>query len=277
MKAAKAAAGAVVAVVMAAGATGCGAGDAGKKAVDAGQQVADTTEALVATLGKASDAASATGSAEVKMTVTSPDTGGKPTTMTGTYSWGNGLAMQAEVPAADLKMQDLVADGTITYRLVQGAYYYEVDPAPTGPFKGKSWLKVEASAIFGEKGAASLNGSQNDPTAGLKMLKYADGVTKVGTENVLGKETVHYRATIPKAKLGAGGEAFAALGTGTELVTDVWVDGTNMPVRLNQTFGTVTVDTDFHSFGAAKDIAVPPAADTADMTEAYKEANGKKS
>ncbi|QES51541.1 hypothetical protein DEJ50_30530 [Streptomyces venezuelae] len=267
----------MVVAVIAAATAGCSDGEPAKKAAaGAGAQVVDTVESMVATLGKASDAASAAGSAEVKMTVTTPDTGGKPTTMTGTYSWGNGLAMQAEVPAADLQMQDLVSDGTITYRMVQGAYYYEVDAAPSGPFKGKTWLKVDASAVLGEKGVASLEGSQNDPTAGLKMVKYAAGVTKVGKENVLGKEAVHYRATIPKDKLGESGAAFTALGGGTELVTDVWVDDQNMPVRLNQTIGAMTVHTDFYSFGAAKDIPVPPASETADMTEAFKEANGRK-
>ncbi|MGW5849019.1 hypothetical protein ACWFQ8_13895 [Streptomyces sp. NPDC055254] len=269
MKAAKTLVGTAAAVVVSIGAAGCSL--AGTQAANS---AADTAEAMIASLGKASDAASQAGSAEVRMTVTSPDTGGKPTVMTGTYSWGNGLAMEAEMPAADLDMEDLVKDGTVTYRLVQGAYYYQVDPAETGEFKGKTWLKLDASAVLGDKGAASLNGSNNDPTAGLKMLKWAKGVDKVGKEDVNGKPTVHYKATIPADKLGKDVAAtFQSLGGSGELVTDVWVDDKGMPARLSQVFGPTNVSMDFLSFGAAKEIAAPPAAETADMTEAFKEAN----
>ncbi|MEV7521163.1 hypothetical protein [Streptomyces sp. NPDC091371] len=266
MKAAKAVAGAAVIMVMSAGTVGCSV---------ATKQAADTAEAMVASLTKASDAASQAGSAEVKMSVTSPDTGGKPTVMTGVYSWGNGLAMEAEVPAKDLEMEDLVKDGTVTYRMVQGAYYYQVDPAESGEFKGKSWLKVEASAILGDQGAAAMNGPNNDPTAGLKMLKWAKGVDKIGKEDVNGKPTVHYKATIPMDKLDKNsGAMYEALGGGSsELVTDVWVDDKGMPARLTQAVGPSTVSIDFLSFGAAKEISVPPASETADMTEAFKNAN----
>lgn len=255
------------AVIVTAGLSGCTAG------ASVGQKAADSAETLVATLTKVSDEASKAGSAEVEMSVKMPDTGGKPVQMNGTYSWGNGLAMEAEMPAKDLQMEDLVADGTITYRLVQGAYYYHIDPAPSGPFAGKTWLKVEASAVLGEQGAAGMNAGNNDPTAGLKSLKWASNVTKVGREDVNGKSSVHYRATVPVDKLGDLKAMFGAVGAGgaTELVSDVWVDDKGMPSRLNQTVGTVTVDIDFLSFGVAKDIAVPPAADTADISEAVKE------
>ncbi|MBT2450223.1 hypothetical protein J7F03_24730 [Streptomyces sp. ISL-43] len=266
MKAGKAAAGITAALIVTVGLSACTAG------TSVGKHAADTAETLVATLTKASDEASKSGSAKVKMTVTMPDTGGKPVAMEGIYSWGNGLAMEAEMPAKDLQMEDLVADGTVTMRLVQGAYYYGIDPAPDGPFKGKSWLKVEASAVLGEKGASAMNAGNSDPTAGLKTLKWAKDVTKVGTETVNGKSAVHYHATIPKDKLGDAASLFGAVGggTATELVADVWVDDEGMPARLSQTYGSVSADVEFHSFGVAKDIPIPPADDTADMTELIK-------
>ncbi|MCX5128588.1 hypothetical protein [Streptomyces sp. NBC_00347] len=266
MKAGTVTTGIAAAVIVTAGLSGCTAG------ASVGKKAADSAETLVAKLTKVSDEASKAGSAEVEMSVTMPDTGGKPVQVNGTYSWGNGLAMEAEMPAADLQMQDLVADGTITYRLVQGAYYYGIDPAPSGPFAGKTWLKLEASAVLGEQGAAGMSAGNNDPTAGLKSLKWASNVTEVGREDVNGKSSVHYRATVPVDKMGDSKAVFGAVGGGgaTELVSDIWVDDKGMPSRLNQVFGNVTVNIDFLSFGVAKDIAIPPAADTADVTEAVK-------
>ncbi|CAM5308172.1 putative lipoprotein [Streptomyces avidinii] len=259
------AAGIAAALIVTAGVSGCAAG------ASVGKQAADSAEALVATLAKASDDASKAGSADVRMTVTMPDTGGKPVQMNGVYSWGNGLAMEAETPAKDLEMEDLVADGTITYRLVQGSYYYGVDPAPEGPFKGKTWLKLDASAVLGDKGAAAMESGNNDPTAGLKSLKWANNVTKIGKEDVNGKSSVHYRATVPSDKLGDAASAFGAMGGGAgDLVSDIWVDDKGMPSRLNQTVGTTSVNVDFLSFGVAKDITAPPAADTADITDLVK-------
>lgn len=266
------------ALIVTAGVSGCTSGaSAGGSVGDSvgdsvGKKAVDSAETLVAALTKASDEASKAGSADIRMSVTMPGTGGKPTQVSGVYSWGNGLAMEGEMSAKDLQMEELVADGTITYRMVGGAYYYGIDPAPSGPFKGKSWLKVEASAILGEKGAAGLNAGNNDPTAGLKSLKWASNVTKVGIEDVNGKSAVHYRANIPLDKLGEAKSAFGAMGGGsaTELVSDIWVDDKGMPARLNQTFGEVAVNVDFVSFGVAKEISAPPAADTADMTELIK-------
>ncbi|MEU9033478.1 hypothetical protein AB0D45_00965 [Streptomyces sp. NPDC048352] len=278
MKLGKAVASAAAVGVMSTGLVGCSL--SGKQAADTAkavkQEAADTADAMLAALTKASDAASQAGSAEVKMTVSMAETGGRPTVMTGVYSWGNGVAMEAELPAKDVQMEELVKDGTVTYRLVQGAYYYQVDRAESGPFEGKTWLKVDASAVLGDKGAAAMNGPNNDPTAGLKTLKWAKGVNKVGKEDVNGKPSVHYKATIPVEKLDkqTAGAAYEALGgAGTELVTDVWVDEKGMPARLSQVFGSTAISMDFLSFGAAKEIAAPPAAETADITAAFKEAN----
>lgn len=267
MKTSRTVAGVTVALVMAAGTAGCSATTVTK-------QAGESAQTLVAALALASDEASKAGSADISMTMTSPDTGGKPVQMKGVYSWGNGLAMATEMPAKDVEMEEFVEDGTVTMRLVQDAYYYEIDPMPDGPFKGKRWLKLEASAVLGEKGVASMKTANNDPTAGLKMLKYAKNVTKVGAEDVNGKGTVHYRATIPADKLGAAADLYSELGATGELVADVWVDDKGMPARMTQVFGTTTVSTDFLSFGSAQPIDVPPAAETADMTELYKQEQG---
>ncbi|MFD6984469.1 hypothetical protein ACFWAX_27745, partial [Streptomyces sp. NPDC059956] len=257
--------GIAVAVLVMAGTAGCSAGAVTQKA-------GESAQTMLAALASASDEASKAGSADISMTVTTPATGGKPLTVKGLYSWGNGRAMETEIPAKDLKMGNMAADGTITTRMVGGAYYYEVERMTSGPFKGKSWLKIEASAVMGEKGAAAMAGVQGDPTASLKGLKYAKDVTKVGSETVNGTSTVHYRAAIPTDKMGAAADIYGSIPLTGDVVTDIWVDAKGVPTRLNQAIGTtITVSVDFLSFGGNRTVEVPPAADTGDMTELYKQ------
>ncbi|WP_330334803.1 hypothetical protein OHS33_37010 [Streptomyces sp. NBC_00536] len=156
----------------------------------------------------------------------SPKTGGKTLTTTGLYSWGDGkgMAMQTEMPAADVRMEKFVADGTVTVRLVDAVYSYHIDPVTEGPLMAKSWVRIDASAILGEAGAAAMKTGNADPMAGLKTLTYAKGATKVGTETLRGKKTTHYRATVRTDKLGQAGDAYTSMGMTGDLVTDVWLD-----------------------------------------------------
>ncbi|MEU9195294.1 hypothetical protein [Streptomyces hundungensis] len=272
-------AGAVTVVV---GVTGCSAGsavDTGKKAAGKAADAADrANSAVLAALTSAGDRSQKAGSAEVTMS-TQLQGQAAPTTMSGTYSWGSGLAFDVEVDAKSLQMQQLVSDGTVTMRYVKGAYYYGVDAQPSGPLKDKHWMKIEASAVLGEQGEAAVASSGN-PTAGLRSLRYSKNVSEVGKETVLGRATTHYKAVLSKDDLGQAGKVLSGEGDGnlmgqftggvSELAFEVWVDGDGMPVRMNEQFGQAKVAMDFKKFGATKSVEVPPASDTADMTEAIK-------
>ncbi|MFD8141490.1 hypothetical protein [Streptomyces sp. NPDC059708] len=259
--------GLVAAVAVVAGTAGCSAVAVTQKAAG------ESAETVVQALSHVSDEASKAGSAEISATMAGPATGGKAVTMKGLYSWGDGgLAMETTMPAEDAQMTHLVKDGgTVTVRLVNGSYYYGVDPIESGPYAGKSWLKVEASAIVGEKGAAGMAQGQGDPTAGLKGLKYAKDTAWVGVETVNGKNTKHYRASIPAAKMGATADMPKSLGLSGDVVMDVWLDEKGAPARLNQVMGETSISVDFLSFGGTKTVEVPPAADVADMTAILKE------
>ncbi|GAA0290367.1 lipoprotein [Streptomyces polychromogenes] len=256
---------AVVAVV--AGTAGCSAATVARKAAD------ESAETVVQALSHVSDEASKAGSAEISATMAGPATGGKTVTMKGLYSWGDGgLAMETAMPAKDVRMEHLVKDGTVTVRLVNGSYYYRVDPVDSGPYAGKSWLKVEAAAVVGEQGAAGMAQGQGDPTAGLKGLKYAKDAAWVGVESVNGKNTKHYRASIPAAKMGSAADDMRkTLGLSGDVVMDVWLDEKGAPARLNQVIGTTSISLDFLSFGGTRTVEVPPAADVADLTAVYRE------
>ncbi|MFF1414517.1 hypothetical protein ACFVX6_32875 [Streptomyces sp. NPDC058289] len=243
-----------VAVAVVAGTAGCSAGAVTQKA---GEKAGESGQTILAALSRAADEASKAGSADISATVTSPDTGGKPVTMKGLYSWGDGVAMETVMPAKDLQMEEMVKDGTITMRLAKGAYYYEVDRIEEGPYKGKTWIRVEVSAVLGEKGAAAAT-TQGDPTAALKSLKYAKNASSIGAERINGRNTKHYRTSVPAAQMGAAADMYQHLGVSGEVVTDVWLDDNGMPARLNHSVGTMTMSMDFLSFRTAKTVEVPP-------------------
>jgi hypothetical protein len=54
---------------------------------------------------------------------------------------------------------------------------------------------------------------------------------------------------------------------GGRVTYDVWVDGKDLPVRVEQSGAGMDVTIDFLKFGATRPVTAPPAADTADLTE----------
>ncbi|MFC8344582.1 hypothetical protein [Streptomyces sp. NPDC057280] len=250
----------------------CGA-DSVRQAADA----VDKTDAIMAALSRATDRTEKLGSAEVKMTT---DLGtGTPIAMDGTYSWGDGLAYDVEMDTAASQMQTVQDDPTIRALFVDGVYYYDVDPQVSGPLKGKEWMSVDASALVGESGMASLsNGGGSNPTQSLKSLKYAKDVEDLGTESVNGQKATHYRAVIDASRMGVlqnankeGTLLNDMTGSVSSVTMDVWLGEKDLPVRLKQVMGRIKVTMDFKGFGTTAAIKAPPAAQTADMTQMLKD------
>ncbi|MCM1975926.1 hypothetical protein [Streptomyces sp. G1] len=261
--------------------TACGS-DAAKKTTEKAAEVSGADK-IMAALARATDRTEKLGSAEV--TVTTDLGTGTPIAMEGTYSWGNGMAYDIEMDTKAAQMEALQDDPTIHCLLVDGVYYYDVDPQASGPIAGKEWIKVDSSAVFGESGSQAYKngGDAGNPTASLKGLKYASDVDDLGTETVNGKEATHYRATLDQDDLGQFKDAYSGedsmmgdiTGGATTMTLDIWVDDKDLPVRLKQDMGAMKVTMDFDKFGATKKIAVPPAGQTADLTEELKKANGQ--
>ncbi|MFI9829819.1 hypothetical protein ACIHIX_19255 [Streptomyces sp. NPDC051913] len=250
----------------------CGA-DSVKQAAEA----VDKTDAIMAALARATDRTEELGSAQVKM---STDIGtGTPIAMDGTYSWGDGFAYDVEMDTKAAQMQTLTDDPSVRVLFVDGAYYYDVDPQPSGPLEGKEWMKIDGSAVFGESGAQALSGSNGSPSASMKGLKYAKDVENLGKETLNGRSTTHYRAVLGKDQLGKFAEALgdentlagSATGGMTSISMEVWVGADDLPVRLKQEMGAMKVTMDFEKFGKTAEVKAPPAAETADMTQAIKD------
>ncbi|MFD1663580.1 hypothetical protein ACFSL4_36845 [Streptomyces caeni] len=256
----------------------CGAESARSAATAVGN-----ADKIMAALARATDRTENVGSAEVRMSTVMGD--GSPITMEGTYSWGHGYAFDVEMDTRAVQMQRLQDAAKIRMLFVDGAYYYDVDPQPSGPLKGKEWMKVDASAVFGEKGAQALTGNTGggSPAASMRGLKYANDVDDLGKETVDGQSATHYRAVIDREHLGRfkdaygnGDNLFGSLTGGSDSITmDVWVGPKDLPVRIKQRFGRVTVTMDFEKFGATSTVKAPPAAQTGDVTEELKKAAGR--
>ncbi|WP_405780690.1 hypothetical protein [Streptomyces sp. NBC_00859] len=262
------------AVIAVAGVTGCSAGETKKAAHQAVKAAAQP----LAALQRATASTKKYGSADVTMATSV--SGGTPTTMSGTYSWGTGLSFDVQMDAKAVGMTQLAPGKNVNMLLVHGAYYYNVVPQPSGPLKGKHWMKVDSSAVLGEQGSSALNNTNADPTQGLQSLKYARNAKEIGKETVLGREATHYHASVSKKDLVAAGADLGSkdtkellqqfLGGVDSIGFDVWVDSHDMPVRMKENIGTVNVSIDFNKFGPAKTAQTPPAADTADLTDAIK-------
>jgi hypothetical protein len=260
-------------------ATACGS-EGGKTAAETADKAADTAvskaDTIMAALSRATDRTEEVGSAEVRTTT---DLGtGEPISMDGTYSWGDGYALDVEMDAEAAQMQELTDSPTVRTLFVDGAYYYDIDPQPAGPLAGKEWMKIDGSAVFGESGAAAMSGGGGgSPADSMKGLKYASDVEDLGEETVNGKPTTHYRAVLDQEDMGKFKEAFSGADSmlnsatgGSSITMDIWVGEKDLPVRLKQEFGAMEVTMDFDRFGATKEIVAPPADQTGDLTEEVK-------
>ncbi|MFJ8081272.1 hypothetical protein ACIQ6Y_11630 [Streptomyces sp. NPDC096205] len=234
----------------------------------------DNADTIMAALARATDRTEKIGSAQMNMTA---DMGnGTPVSMNGTYSWGDGYAFDVEMDTAAAQMQALQDAPTTRMLFVDGAYYYDIDPQSSGPIAGKEWMKIDASAVLGEKGAQALSTSPgaSSPAASMRGLKFAKDVEDLGQETINGKSTVHYRAELGEKELGKFADAYTEdnpftnlAGNPSTIVMDIWVGEDDLPVRMKQDIGNVSMTMDFLKFGATAGVEAPPAAETGDLTE----------
>ncbi|MGW2460692.1 hypothetical protein ACWC2M_16940 [Streptomyces sp. NPDC001761] len=247
-------------------ASGCGT-ESARTAVKA----VDEADQAMAALTRATDRTERLGSAEVRMTT---DTGtGGPIAMKGTYSWGGGYAFDVEMDTKAANMQAMNHSPTTHVLFVDGVYYYDVDRFPSGPYEGKDWIRIDGSVLFGKKGAQALSGDNGSPSASMKGLKYAKNVQNLGTQTVNGKRTTHYRGVIDSAHMGKlkdvygeGSPMSKVTGT-TSIPMDVWVGPDDLPVRLREKIGAMTISMDFDKFGRTATVKAPPAGRVADLTD----------
>jgi hypothetical protein len=246
-------------------ATGCGTEDSVKNAVDPVAQAATKTAAAgtvqVAISGKVSAAGQ-----EIPLDGAGVfDLKGK----------RGRMQMTTTIPGkGEVKIEELL-DGLVLYM--------RSDALTASLPGGKQWIKLDLEALSHKAGfdlgqLQQLGGS--DPTQWLSYLKKAGEVEKVGSDEVNGTATTHYRATIDLDKVAdSAGPAAAGVRqleqiTGSKkLPTDIWIDDQGRvrrqaldysikqpaPMRMQFTM-------DFERFGVPVDVSKPDASDTVDLT-----------
>jgi len=135
---------------------------------------------------------------------------------------------------------------------------------------GKTWLKLDLAKAGTAQGLSLNTLLSQDPTQLLTALQSLKGATKVGTEQVDGVATTHYRAQVDLSKLPAA----PAGSSGLPSVYDAWVGGDGYVHRVRVRIATgsggkksaVTLTADLSGFGESVKVAVPPPAQTLTST-----------
>ncbi len=176
--------------------------------------------------------------------------------------------------------------GTIEERVIGKDVYLMLPAAESGLTGGKPWIKIDASEL-GASSTTGLNFGSEDPTQMLSTLRgVSDSITKVGTAEIRGVQTTHYRAEVDLAKAvkASGADASSleqftkTLGSGT-VPEDVYLDSSGLARRFSVTIKPVlpstsasstaptttafTVTVDFYDFGTTDTSAItaPPASE----------------
>ena len=189
-----------------------------------------------------------------------------------------------------LRSMELVYDGDVSY--------LKSRPALFGEWPGQPWVKFDYDALAQGKSAARLHLVQQFDQNPLQQSQFlravGETVDEVGTEDVRGVSTTHYRTTVnleqaiqiskdgqtplPKSvrrPMGVEADRLADEAGRAELPADVWIDDDGRLRRLKMSFdfrseaGPTTIDItlELFDFGTKVEVAPPPAAQVRDIEE----------
>jgi hypothetical protein len=178
------------------------------------------------------------------------------------------MSMSFPIPGFGSMKTDALMDGKAVYLHLPDALAQRIP-------LGKSWIKIDLAALAKSNGV-DLGGlsqpSQGNPADMLQALKAVGSSRKVGTENLDGVATTHYRATIdPKTALDRIPDKQSAStlkqmlsGSGLSAIPiDVWIDRAGRVRRESMKFSANGTSMDmtisFTRFGVPVDTTPPPA------------------
>lgn len=133
---------------------------------------------------------------------------------------------------------------------------------------GDKWIKIDLddpNSLFGMIGKAT------DPEVMFKAMESPKKLELLGTEDVDGVPTNHYRITMDPSQYLKAMEFPAAMADmlPKELVTEMWVDGDSLPRKFTQTLEmpaagggaptSSTTEGTYSDFGTDVEIEAPPA------------------
>ena len=175
---------------------------------------------------------------------------------------------------------EMVSEGTVIYMKLDNAQQLGL-PTP--------WLKMDLEKMDGMQGLGDLQQLNNDPSKSMEMLRgVSEDVEEVGTEEIRGETTTHYRATMDLEKAAEQAPEAEAmiraqikqLGTST-IPVDVWIDDQGRLRRqafdmdLSNVEGadvegapqSVRMEMELFDFGTEVEIQMPPADEVTDFAE----------
>ena len=174
--------------------------------------------------------------------------------------------------------------GSIEERIVDGVIYMNLGSFPGAPddVAGK-WVKLDPAQLQqgGMLGDLAGQADANSPKQGLEYLQGLSGdVQDLGQEDVNGRTTTHYRASIDYAKVldqlpNATAEQRDALAKLGVVPADVWIDDQDRVVKMHFTIdagstgagaGTAELTMEITDFGVPVDVQAPPADETTDLS-----------
>lgn len=236
-----------------------GCGGAGKSSGSTGGSYADQ-------IRSAAVKASSTGSSKLALTSTTMVQG-----QAVTFNGAGAFDYTKKTGTIDLHVGGLGSKGaTIAERITGGDLYLALPMTPN------SFYKLKLADLSGTSLAAG-----SDPTSSFGSLAgVTDSVTKVGTEQLRGEQTTHYKGTVDVQKAVASLTGVAkdlvlkslvANGV-TTLPFDAYLDGQGrlrkfmqhvvLTVKGQQTDSTTTVE--LYDFGTKVDVTAPPASQVKD-------------
>ncbi len=180
---------------------------------------------------------------------------------------------------------ELAYQGTVLYYRASSLF----PDAPT------PWVSIDIAEVSEELTGTDLGqlnqGANNDPSNTLALLNgVADDVEEVGTEEVRGEETTHYRATVDvRRALDHQGaiadrqqfETFLDRFGAETIPVEVWLDdeGRARRMRYDQPLpdtpgvpipadAGVSLTIELYDFGVDEPVEIPPPSEVTDLTEA---------
>jgi hypothetical protein len=239
---------------------------------------------------KTADAGSSRASFELKMSGTGLP---RPMTMSGEGTFD----YDGRRSEATFDMSDVLPGGGSVKQVMDGFVFYMQLPraARQGLPPGKSWLKMDLQKLWEQAGlrgfAQFAQANQADPSQMLMYLRGAsDQIAEIGTEDVRGVETTHYRAQVDLEKaleqsldeipselrrsVRASVDQLIELMGVTTFPVDVWIDDDGLARRMDVGFdmevpaqGALSMDitVELYDFGVGVDIDTPPAHEVIDL------------
>jgi LppX_LprAFG lipoprotein len=198
------------------------------------------------------------------------------------------LRMQAKMQmGAGLPEMEMVMTGTVIYMKMDGLQ----------EALGAEWVKFDLQAVGEEMGVdfeQLMQLGQSSPAEQLKYLRAMADLEEVGTEEIDGVETTHYKGVVDmrrypdvvpegeRAEARKLVESLEKLGGSLETPTEVWIDGESLVRRqkmsITQTKPTeskMDMEINYTDFGKRVDIQAPQGAK--DITELAQQGVGSTS